>query len=385
MPIFSNPDRHLVKSFPGPDGLVCVAEQEMQLPSGKAMSRSIVQNDSYVLGGTLSRPDERRQALLPIFSHPDPRSVCFLGLATGITAGGALDVQAVKEVTAVELSQQVVDAAAEFFSDENGGLCDSSKASVVTEDARTWILSQSEAYDVVIGDLFRPYSTGEGRLFTHEHFEAVKRSLKPGGLYCQWLPMYQLSALEFEVILNTFSKTFPRMHIWRANIKSNVPILGLMGTRSGELDLSVIASHCESARNNGIMDPPARHAESVAMHYLGYLEHDDCRTEITNDLDNAWVELHAGLRHIQDPDGKSCIANKSWVAFETDMIKRIGGRTEAAELAKWSASGQFLSQWYYAASIRDPRTGALQKRAFDSLPQSLKDDENADWSYWPEM
>jgi spermidine synthase len=48
----------------------------------------------YVLGGTTAATNQRRQGLLPLLLHPDPRRVAFVGLATGITAsaGPALGV-----------------------------------------------------------------------------------------------------------------------------------------------------------------------------------------------------------------------------------------------------------------------------------------------------
>ena len=78
------------------------------MPGGRQFSRSLVWDSQYTFGGTLSRYDEQRQAVLPIIMHPQPRSVAFLGLATGITAGTALDLPGVEHVTAIELSPQVV-------------------------------------------------------------------------------------------------------------------------------------------------------------------------------------------------------------------------------------------------------------------------------------
>ncbi len=71
----------------------------------------MVWDSQYTLGGTLSRYDEQRQAILPVIMHPHPRQVAFLGLATGITAGVALDLPGVEHVTVVELSPQVVTCA----------------------------------------------------------------------------------------------------------------------------------------------------------------------------------------------------------------------------------------------------------------------------------
>jgi spermidine synthase len=37
----------------------------------------------------------------------------------------------------------------------------------------------------------------------------VRRRLKPGGLFCQWIPLYQLGEREFETIADSFAGAFP--------------------------------------------------------------------------------------------------------------------------------------------------------------------------------
>ena len=38
---------------------------------------------------------------------------------------------------------------------------------------------------------------GEGRLYAREHFHAVRGALRDGGVFCQWLPLYQLTRDKF--------------------------------------------------------------------------------------------------------------------------------------------------------------------------------------------
>jgi spermidine synthase len=50
-----------------------------------------------------------------------------------------------------------------------------------------------QPFDVVVGDLVVPPRSGASSLFTREHFAAARQALAPGGIFCQWLPMHQLS------------------------------------------------------------------------------------------------------------------------------------------------------------------------------------------------
>ena len=49
----------------------------------------------------------------------------------------------------------------------------------------------------VVADLFHPGRDGAGALYTREHFAAVRELLTEGGLFCQWLPLYQLDPVSY--------------------------------------------------------------------------------------------------------------------------------------------------------------------------------------------
>jgi spermidine synthase len=372
----------------GPDGVITVVERMFELPGGRQVSRSLVWDNQYTLGGTLSRYDEQRQALLPLLLHPHPRSVAFLGLATGITAGTALDVPGVEQVTAVELSPQVVRCARAYFADFNRGICDHPRARVIVEDARTYVAACADQFDVVVADLFRPFATGEGRLFTVEHCQAVKASLRAGGLYAHWLPCHQLSQEEFEVALASFLQVFPQAEIWRVNFKSQLTAIGLFGFKEGQLSFAGLAARCRMIREQGkILDPPSRHPESIAMHYVGRLTPGDIQTTSANTLENMWLELHCGLRHCLQQSFATSLTNANWMAFEEQLYQRAGRHPDAAgALSPWRAVGRKIVRWYHVESCQ-PRDEAVVRRlredAQRSLPQSLQEDDAADWTFWP--
>ena len=65
-------------------------------------------NNFYVLGNSDSNENERFQSHLPLIVHPDPKKVFLLGLGTGITAGGALEVDGVEDISVAELLPGVI-------------------------------------------------------------------------------------------------------------------------------------------------------------------------------------------------------------------------------------------------------------------------------------
>jgi spermidine synthase len=66
-------------------------------------------------------------------------------------------------------------------------------------------------------------------LYSREHFQAVRRRLAPGGLFCQWLPIYQLSTDDLRTVLRTFLDVYPETTAWLGNFGVEMPMIGLVG------------------------------------------------------------------------------------------------------------------------------------------------------------
>jgi spermidine synthase len=188
-------------------------------------------DNHYLLGGSAAATTERRQGLLPLLLHPAPQRVAFVGMATGISAsaGPALGVP---DTTVVELVPAVAAAAARQFATWNGDLLRRPGVHLVIDDGRRWLAVAEGRFDVVVSDLFVPWHAGAGTLYARETFEAVRRRLAPGGLFCQWLPLYQLTREEFDLIARTFLAVFPHADVWRDGFYADRPVVALVGGAS---------------------------------------------------------------------------------------------------------------------------------------------------------
>jgi spermidine synthase len=96
-------------------------------------------------------------------------------------------------------------------------------------DARRFVSADQGSYDVIVADLFHPSRDGAGFLYTREHFQAVKQRLAAGGLFCQWLPLYQLDMAVLKTIVRSFLQVFPDASAFLAHYSLTNPILGLVG------------------------------------------------------------------------------------------------------------------------------------------------------------
>lgn len=171
------------------------------------------QNLHYQYASTDDLDRVRRQAHIPLLAHGSPKRVAILGLATGITAGAALEHPEVEQITVVELIPEVVEAA-RYFAESNGGLHLDPRVRIVDNDARSYLYASRSQYDVIIGDLFVPWESHTGYLYTVEHFDAVRSRLAPGGLFCQWIATWQVGPEEIDLIADSLRAVFPYVEVW---------------------------------------------------------------------------------------------------------------------------------------------------------------------------
>ena len=371
----------------GREGAVAVIE-------GAGLGKAILVSNQYILGSTRGRWEQERQAHLPLLLHPDPRSVAFIGLATGMTPGAALEHPRVESITAVELSPLVVRAADRYFADDNHAITRSRRARVVVEDGRTLIAASPGRFDVVVGDLFLPWAPGEGRLFSVEHFQGVRRSLRPGGLFCQWLPLYQLTPDQFDLIAATFARAFPEVHLIRAGFTVGQPVVGLVGFRDQTLDWTAVERRAGEARAGGlVLDPSVRHRGAVELLYLGVLP-PAVPGAPTNTLGNLRLEIAAGRERITGNPGSKYLHGDRYLHWLAALARRSiplvspsGQSADPARLPGSIRAGLRLLAWDQEATRRGPgRSDAPLKLppSFAGLiPPEVLADQAADWSRWP--
>ncbi|MCG3148825.1 MAG: Polyamine aminopropyltransferase [Verrucomicrobiae bacterium] len=334
-------------------------------------------NNSYTLGGSRAQGNQERQALLPLVLHGQPRRVACLGVATGSTVGGATVFPGIEQIDAIELSPLVLCDAERFFAPFNRDVFRDQRVRFIQEDARWVIAAQAAAYDVVVGDLFLPWRTGEGRLFTREHFQAVQRSLRPGGLYCQWLPMFQLTRPQFEAIARTFRHVFPEAYLIRGDFYADLPILGLVGGPAP--DWAATTAACARIRaQSSVTDPLVRHVEGVAMTYIGQLP--ALPAGPVNTLNNGWLEWNAG--HNILGMAQPWFIGTALAQFIQET-HRAAQRTMPAELVAAHDAGQYCLTLSIASRVNAPGLPELTAQWSSRLPAALQRDPVADWTCWP--
>jgi spermidine synthase/MFS family permease len=180
-------------------------------------------------------PTQIMVSAYPLLLHargPKDLDVAIVGFGSGVTVGAALEFP-VRHVDSMELEDAVVDAALRYFSDvshlhkkhDRFPYLEVPRLSLYKDDGRNFLAATDKRYDVIVSEPSNPWITGVSDLFTVDHFQVTKKKLKPGGVYCQWVQLYELSPENIKTVYRTFASQFRYVLAFSAEELSSDTIL----------------------------------------------------------------------------------------------------------------------------------------------------------------
>ncbi len=161
---------------------------------------------------------QKMLAHLPALVHPNPQSVLVVGFGAGVTAGSFLPYPSVKRLVVCEIEPLIPEVVSTWFTTENNNVVKDPRTQIYFDDARSFVLTSDERFDVITSDPINPWVKGAASLYTREYFQSVKAHLTPGGVVTQWVPLYESTIDAVRSELATFFEVFPEGTVWANNI-----------------------------------------------------------------------------------------------------------------------------------------------------------------------
>jgi spermidine synthase len=142
------------------------------------------------------------------------RKVLVVGFGSGMTISAVARYPDVQRIDCAEIEPAVIEAAP-YLEKLNRGVLRDPRVHLVLDDARNFLLTSREQYDLIISEPSNPWIAGIATLFTDEYYAAARKHLTPGGRFVQWIQAYSLDPADLRMILATLSKHFPETTVWR--------------------------------------------------------------------------------------------------------------------------------------------------------------------------
>lgn len=185
---------------------------------------------------------QRMLGHLPALIHPDPKSVLIVGFGAGVTAGTFVVHPEIQRIVICEIEKIIPPATSKYFGTENHHVLTDPRTTVHYDDARHFVLTSGEKFDIITSDPIHPWVKGTATLYSKEYFEVVKQHLNPGGVVTQWVPLYESEPDTVKSELATFFDVFPNGTIWANDINGEGYDVVLLGVNSdAPIDVDQIA------------------------------------------------------------------------------------------------------------------------------------------------
>jgi len=157
---------------------------------------------------------QRMLGHMPALFHPDPHSVLIVGFGAGVTAGTFVIHPGIQRIVICEMEPLIPPTATKYFARENYNVMHDPRVQIVYDDARHFVLTTREKFDIITSDPIHPWVKGSATLYSKEYFELVKEHLNPGGIVTQWVPLYESDAPTVKSEFATFFDAFPNGTVW---------------------------------------------------------------------------------------------------------------------------------------------------------------------------
>jgi spermidine synthase len=154
--------------------------------------------------------------IFPVLMHESdgPKDVLVIAFGAGITAGSVLASDEVASLDVVDINPDI-EGINDLFTEVNGDVFHKPRFHFHNDDGRNYLVTSNKKYDLVISDSTHPRSYDSWILYTKEFYRDVRKHLRPGGIFAQWVPVSDSMRGElFRIHLNTFRSVFPNSTFW---------------------------------------------------------------------------------------------------------------------------------------------------------------------------
>lgn len=142
---------------------------------------------------------------VPLLAHGSAQSVLIIGGGDGGILREVLKHPMVKQVTQVEIDQQVIDLCKEYLPNHSAGAYENPRAKIVIGDGVEFVNQTQQKFDIIISDSTDPMGPGEV-LFTSRFYQGIASCLNDDGIF---VAQNGVSFLQTQEVITTAKRLAP--------------------------------------------------------------------------------------------------------------------------------------------------------------------------------
>jgi spermidine synthase len=138
--------------------------------------------------------DLSAQLMLPLatLAHaPKARIAAVIGQGSGLTSHLLLGSPNLQQLATIEIEPEMIRASRVFLA-VNRRVFEDPRSMFVIDDAKSYFAAGRRRYDLILSEPSNPWVSGVSSLFTVEFYKRVRRHLNEGGVFGQWVQLYEM-------------------------------------------------------------------------------------------------------------------------------------------------------------------------------------------------
>lgn len=155
---------------------------------------------------------------LPALLYPgpeEPRDCLGICIGSGQSFGALLRYP-LRRLDVVDISGEITTLALRSLARFNNGLSSDPRVAVHLDDGRHFVArAAAGSYDLVSMESAPPIIDGAHSLYTLEFYRDIRRVLRPGGVFMQYMPLHYLTPSDVRCVLRTLAEVFPETLVLR--------------------------------------------------------------------------------------------------------------------------------------------------------------------------
>ncbi len=151
-----------------------------------------------------------------LFCRHEAKKAMVVGLGTGVTAGELSLHPGIEQIEVAEISPTVIEALP-LFGDFTHQIHRNPRLTIRHGDAFRVIGRSTEQWDIIISEPSNPWVTGVDLLFTDRFYQEVQPHLREGGVFLQWVQIYNTAPEVLGMVIRTISSKFRFVRVFAAN------------------------------------------------------------------------------------------------------------------------------------------------------------------------
>lgn len=154
--------------------------------------------------------------IIPLVLKPDARTIANIGIGSGLTSATLLSSPDVARVDTIEIEPLMIEAAKGFRARTEPVYSDP-RSRFHIDDAKTFFSANRSRYDVIVSEPSNPWVSGVAGLFSEEFYRRARGHLTSGGMFVQWVQLYEMEVELVASIIKALSSNFADYRLYGSN------------------------------------------------------------------------------------------------------------------------------------------------------------------------